>query len=182
MSIMVQRLRKVYYRTVVPQLEKQFQYENKLEIPRVEKIVINRGVGEGWQNSKLLESCLNELNLISGQKGIVTKSKKAIAGFKIREKASVGVSVTLRNERMYGFLDRLINLALPRIRDFQGVSKKGFDGRGNYSLGLEEQLMFPEIDYDSIDQIKGMDISIVTTSKTDPEGLALLKEFGMPFK
>ena len=179
---MVQRLRKIYYRTVVPRLEKQFQYVNKLEIPRVEKIVINRGVGEGWQNSKLLDSCLNELNLISGQKGIVTRSKKAIAGFKIREKAAVGVSVTLRDERMYGFLDRLINLALPRIRDFQGVSKKGFDGRGNYSLGLEEQLMFPEIDYDSIDQIRGMDISIVTTSKTDSEGLALLKEFGMPFK
>ena len=181
-SKMVQRLQKVYYRTVVPQLEKQFQYENKLEIPRVEKIVINRGVGEGWQNSKLLDSCLNELNLISGQKGIVTRSKKAIAGFKVRQKAAVGVSVTLRSERMYGFLDRLINLALPRIRDFQGVSKKGFDGRGNYSLGLEEQLMFPEIDYDSIDQIRGMDISIVTTSKTDSEGLALLKEFGMPFK
>ena len=181
-SKMVQRLRKVYYRTVVPRLEKQFQYGNKLEIPRVEKIVINRGVGEGWQNSKLLDSCLNELNLISGQKGIVTRSKKAIAGFKLRQKAAVGVSVTLRSERMYGFLDRLINLALPRIRDFQGVSKKGFDGRGNYSLGLEEQLMFPEIDYDSIDQIRGMDISIVTTSKTDSEGLALLKEFGMPFK
>jgi len=129
-----------------------------------------------------LDSSLNELTIIAGQKGIVTRSKKAIAGFKLRQKMPVGISVTLRGEKMYGFLDRLINLALPRIRDFQGISPKSFDGHGNYSLGLEEQLMFPEIDYDKIDQIRGMDISLITTSKNDQEGLALLKQFGMPFQ
>ncbi len=139
-------------------------------------------MGDASQNSKLLESCSNELSVITGQHGIMTRAKKAIAGFKLRQKMPVGVVVTLRGERMYAFLDRLINLALPRIRDFQGMNPKSFDGHGNYSLGLDEQLMFPEIDYDKIDQIRGMDISIITTAQTDQEGLALLKSFGMPFK
>ncbi len=179
---MAQRLKKLYFQNVVPKLIEQFQYKNKFQAPKVQKIVINRGLGAASQNAKVLDSCLNELSIIAGQKGVVTRSKKAIAGFKLRPNMPVGVSVTLRGDRMYGFLDRLINLALPRIRDFQGISLKSFDGNGNYSLGLEEQLMFPEIDYDKIDQIRGMDISIITSSKTDPEGLALLKEFGMPFK
>ena len=160
----------------------QFTYKNKYQVPKIEKIVINRGIGDASQNAKLLDSSLSELTVIAGQKGIVTRSKKAIAGFKLRQKMPVGVSVTLRGERMYSFLDRLVNLALPRIRDFQGISAKSFDGHGNYSLGLEEQLMFPEIDYDKIDQVRGMDISIITTSKNDQEGFALLKAFGMPFK
>lgn len=179
---MTQRLKTIYFQIIIPKLSKKFQYKNILEVPRIEKIVINRGVGDGSQNAKLLDSYLKELSSISGQKGVVTKSKKAIAGFKIRQQAPVGVSVTVRGDRMYSFLDRLINLALPRIRDFQGVNPKSFDGMGNYSLGLEEQLMFPEIEYDKIDQIRGMDISIVTTSKNDSEGFALLKEFGMPFR
>jgi len=179
---MAPRLKKFYFQNIVPKLVEQFQYKNKFQVPRVEKIVINRGLGAASQNAKILDSCLNELSIIAGQKGVITRSKKAIAGFKLRTKMPVGVSVTLRGDRMYGFLDRLINLALPRIRDFQGISLKSFDGNGNYSLGLEEQLMFPEIDYDKIDQIRGMDISIITSSKNDPEGLALLKEFGMPFK
>ncbi len=179
---MAPRLKKFYFQNIVPKLVEQFQYKNKFQVPRVEKIVINRGLGAASQNAKILDSCLNELSIIAGQKGVITRSKKAIAGFKLRTKMPVGVSVTLRGDRMYGFLDRLINLALPRIRDFQGISVKSFDGNGNYSLGLEEQLMFPEIDYDKIDQIRGMDISIITSSKNDPEGLALLKEFGMPFK
>ena len=179
---MAQRLKKFYFQIVVPKLVEQFQYKNTFQAPRIKKIVINRGLGTASQNAKVLDSCLKELSIIAGQKGVVTRSRKAIAGFKLRPNMPVGVSVTLRGDRMYGFLDRLINLALPRIRDFQGISLKSFDGQGNYSLGLEEQLMFPEIDYDKIDQIRGMDISIVTTSKTDPEGLALLREFGMPFK
>lgn len=160
----------------------QFNYKNKYQVPRIEKIVINRGIGDASQNAKLLELSLAELTILAGQKGVITRSKKAIAGFKLRQKMPVGVSVTLRGERMYSFLDRLINLALPRIRDFQGINTKGFDGYGNYSLGLEEQLMFPEIDYDKINQIKGMDISIITTSKTNQEGLVLLKLFGLPFQ
>ncbi len=179
---MAQRLKKIYFQNIVPQLLQQFQYKNQFQVPRIEKIVINRGLGSNSQNAKLLDSCLNELSILTGQKGIVTRSKKAIAGFKLRPNMPVGVSVTLRGDRMYGFLDRLINLALPRIRDFQGISLKSFDGHGNYSLGLNEQLMFPEIDYDKIDKILGMDISIITTSKNDSEGLALLKKFGMPFK
>jgi large subunit ribosomal protein L5 len=179
---MAQRLKKIYFQNIVPKLVEQFEYKNTLQTPRIQKIVINRGLGDASQNAKILESSLKELTIIAGQKGVITRSKKAIAGFKLRQKMPVGVSVTLRGERMYGFLDRLINLALPRIRDFQGISPKSFDGHGNYSLGLEEQLMFPEIDYDKIDQIRGMDISIITTSKNDQEGFALLKEFGMPFK
>nr|YP_010732109.1 ribosomal protein L5 [Massjukichlorella minus]WDY13023.1 ribosomal protein L5 [Massjukichlorella minus] len=179
---MAQRLKSFYTKSILPKLITHFNYKNSLQSPKIEKIVINRGLGDGSQNSRIVESCLKELTILTGQRGIITQSKKSIAGFKLREKASVGVSVTLRGDRMYGFLDRLINLALPRIRDFQGVSPKSFDGHGNYSLGLEEQLMFPEIDYDKIDQIRGMDISIVTTSKNDQESLLLLKEFGMPFR
>ena len=179
---MAQRLKKIYFQNIVPKLLEQFEYKNTLQAPRIQKIVINRGLGDASQNAKILDSSLKELTIIAGQKGVITRSKKAIAGFKLRQKMPVGVSVTLRGERMYGFLDRLINLAVPRIRDFQGISPKSFDGHGNYSLGLEEQLMFPEIDYDKIDQIRGMDISIITTSRNDQEGLALLKEFGMPFK
>jgi large subunit ribosomal protein L5 len=179
---MAQRLKNFYLETVTPNLVKQFKYTNHHQVPRLEKIVINRGLGDASQNAKLLESSLNELSIIASQRGVVTRSRKAIAGFKLREKMPVGVSVTLRGEKMYAFLDRLINLALPRIRDFQGVSPKSFDGRGNYSLGLEEQLMFPEINYDQIDQIRGMDISIITTCTSDEEGVALLKSLGMPFR
>ena len=179
---MVQRLDKFYQTTVLPQLKDQFKYSNTHRVPELEKIVINRGLGYASQNSKLLESCSNELSIITGQHGITTRSKKAIAGFKLRQKMPVGLVVTLRKERMYAFLDRLINLALPRIRDFQGMNPKSFDGHGNYSLGLDEQLMLPEIDYDKIDQILGMDISIITTAKNDEEGIALLSAFGMPFR
>ena len=176
---MVQRLKKLYFETLLWNLKEKFNFQNELEIPRIEKIVINRGIGN--QNQKFLTDSVNELTLISGQRGVVTKTKKAIAGFKVRQKAQVGVSVVLRGERMYAFLDRLINLALPRIRDFQGISPNSFDGHGNLSLGLNEQLMFPEIEYDSINHICGMDICLVTTAKTDTEGLALFQEFGMPF-
>lgn len=179
---MTQRLKTQYLNTIVPNLVTKFQYKNTHQVPKIEKIVINRGIGDASQNNKVLESFLNELGLIAGQKGVVTRSKKSIAGFKIREEMPVGVCVTLRGDRMYGFLDRLIHLALPRVRDFQGISPKSFDKNGNYSLGLEEQLMFPEIDYDKIDQLRGMDVSIVTTAKNQEEGLALLTEFGLPFK
>jgi large subunit ribosomal protein L5 len=179
---MVQKLKTTYQEQIVPKLKQQFGYENIHQVPKVIKVVINRGLGEASQNAKALESSLNELAVITGQKPVVTRAKKAIAGFKIRKGMPVGVMVTLRGERMYAFLDRLINLALPRIRDFRGISPKSFDGRGNYSLGVREQLIFPEIDYDSIDQIRGMDISIITTANTDEEGRALLKEMGMPFR
>jgi len=163
-------------------LTEQFSFSNVHQVPKVVKIVINRGLGEASQNAKALESSINELTVITGQKPVVTRAKKAIASFKIREGMPVGVMVTLRGEKMYAFLERLIALALPRIRDFRGISPKSFDGRGNYSLGVREQLMFPEIDYDSIDQIRGMDISIVTSAANDEEGRALLKEMGMPFR
>ena len=177
-----QRLKNLYITTIVPKLITTFNYKNIHEVPKIEKIVINRGIGDASQNQKSVESSLKELAMIAGQKGVVTRSKKAIASFKLRQKMPVGVTVTLRGDRMYGFLDRLIHLALPRVRDFQGISSKSFDKKGNYSLGLEEQLMFPEIEYDKIDQVRGMDISIVTTAKTQEEGLSLLKEFGLPFK
>nr|YP_009367536.1 ribosomal protein L5 [Pseudoneochloris marina]ARK14513.1 ribosomal protein L5 [Pseudoneochloris marina] len=179
---MTERLKTLYKETIAPKLIKENELKNKHQAPMIEKIVINRGLGDASQNSKILEASLNELSVIAGQKSVLTRSKKAIAAFKLREKTPVGVSVTLRGDRMYAFLDRLINLALPRIRDFQGISSKSFDGSGNYSLGLEEQLMFPEIDYDKIDQVRGMDISIITTAKNDTVGFSLLKEFGMPFK
>src|SRR6056300_820138 len=179
---MTQRLKNFYENDIVPKLSKTFEYKNLHEVPKVVKVVINRGLGESAQNAKSLEASLNELSIIAGQRGLVTRSKKAIAGFKVREGMPIGMTVTLRGERMYAFLDRLINLALPRIRDFQGLNPKSFDGHGNYSLGLEEQLMFPEIDYDAIDRLRGMDISIVTSSATDQEGLALLRALGMPFR
>jgi large subunit ribosomal protein L5 len=179
---MVQRIEQVYIEKIVPELMDQFRYQNKYQVPRLDKIIINRGIGDASQNAKLLDSCSKELSVITGQHGVVTRSKKAIATFKLRQKMPVGIVVTLRGDRMYAFFDRLLNLALPRIRDFQGLSIKSFDGHGNYSVGLDEQLMFPEIDYDKIDQIRGMDISIVTTAANDTEGLALFKQFGMPFK
>lgn len=179
---MTVRLKTLYLDTAVPKLQDQFKYKNVHEIPRLTKISVNRGLGEASQNAKALERSLEELAVITGQRPVVTRAKKAIAGFKIRQGMPVGVMVTLRGERMYAFLDRLVNLALPRIRDFRGVSPKSFDGRGNFTLGLREQLIFPEVDYDSIDQIRGMDISIITTAKTDEEGRALLKVLGMPFR
>ena len=179
---MADQLKTFYTEKIVPKLMEQFQYTNVHQAPKVAKVTVNRGLGEASQNAKALESSLSELALITGQKPVVTRAKRAIAGFKIRQGMPVGVMVTLRSARMYSFLNRLINLTLPRIRDFRGVSPKSFDGRGNYTLGLREQLIFPEIDYDSIDQIRGMDISIVTTANTDEEGRALLKEMGMPFR
>jgi large subunit ribosomal protein L5 len=179
---MTDQLKILYKDTVVPKLMDQFKYENIHQVPKVVKVTVNRGLGEASQNAKALESSLAELSMITGQRPVVTRAKKAIAGFKIRQGMPVGVMVTLRSDRMYSFLNRLINLALPRIRDFRGISPKSFDGRGNYTLGLREQLIFPEIDYDGIDQIRGMDITIVTTANSDEEGRALLKALGMPFR
>ncbi len=179
---MPDKLKVLYQGKIVPKLMDQFQYTNIHQVPKLVKVTLNRGLGEASQNAKALDSSINEIGIITGQKPVVTRAKKAIAGFKIRKGVPVGVMVTLRADRMYDFLDRLINLALPRIRDFRGISPKSFDGRGNYSLGLREQLIFPEIEYDSIDQIRGMDISIITTANTDEEGRALLKEMGMPFR
>ncbi|ACA99055.1 MULTISPECIES: 50S ribosomal protein L5 [Cyanophyceae] len=179
---MSQRLKTLYQDSIVPKLTEQFGYSNVHEVPKLVKISVNRGLGEASSNAKAMESSIKELSTITGQRPVITRAKKAIAGFKIREGMPVGVMVTLRSEKMYSFLDRLISLALPRIRDFRGISPKSFDGRGNYSLGIREQLIFPEIDYDSIDQIRGMDISIITTARTDEEGRALLREMGMPFR
>lgn len=179
---MPERLKSVYQEKIVPKLMEQFHYTNIHQVPKLVKVTVNRGLGEASQNAKALDSSLKEIATITGQKPVVTRAKKAIAGFKVRKGMPVGIMVTLRSERMYEFLERLINLALPRIRDFRGINPKSFDGRGNYSLGLKEQLIFPEIDYDRIDQIRGMDISIITTAKTDEEGRALLKEMGMPFR
>ncbi|MFE1744453.1 50S ribosomal protein L5 [Coleofasciculus sp. H7-2] len=179
---MTQKLKTLYQETIVPKLMTQFNYTNTHQVPKVIKVTVNRGLGEASTNAKALESSLTEIAKITGQKPVVTRAKKAIAGFKLRQGMPVGVMVTLRADRMYAFLDRLINLSLPRIRDFRGISPKSFDGRGNYSLGIREQLIFPEIEYDSIDQIRGMDISIITTANTDEEGRALLKEMGMPFR
>ena len=179
---MATKLKTLYQETIVPKLMEQFQYSNIHQVPKLVKVTVNRGLGEAAQNAKALESSLNELAVVTGQKPVVTRAKKAIAGFKIRQGMPVGLMVTLRGERMYSFLERLIGLALPRIRDFRGISPKSFDGRGNYTLGVREQLIFPEVDYDSIDQIRGMDISIITTANTDDEGRALLKAMGMPFR
>jgi large subunit ribosomal protein L5 len=176
------RLKSQYQEKVVPKLMEQFQYANIHQVPKVVKVTVNRGLGEAAQNAKAMEASLAEVANITGQKPVVTRAKKAIAGFKIRKGMPVGIMVTLRSDRMYAFLDRLINLALPRIRDFRGVSPKSFDGRGNYTLGVREQLIFPEVEYDTIDQIRGMDISIITTANTDEEARALLKEMGMPFR
>jgi large subunit ribosomal protein L5 len=179
---MAKPLKNRYQEEIVPKLMEQFQYSNIHQVPKLVKVTVNRGLGEASQNAKALESSLAEVALVTGQKPVVTRAKKAIAGFKIRQGMPVGIVVTLRSGRMYAFLDRLINLSLPRIRDFRGISPKSFDGRGNYTLGIREQLIFPEVEYDSVDQIRGMDITIVTTANTDEEGRALLKEMGMPFR
>lgn len=175
------RLKDKYLNEVVPGLQKQFKYTNVMAIPKLDKVVINIGLGEAVQNPKALDAALNDLTLITGQKPVVTRAKKSIASFKLREGMPVGVKVTLRGDRMYEFVDRLLSVALPRVRDFRGVSPKSFDGRGNYSLGLKEQLIFPEIEYDKIDKLRGMEIVFATTAKTDEEGRALLKLLGMPF-
>jgi large subunit ribosomal protein L5 len=179
---MVQRLKHFYQETVVTQLIKEFNYKNVHQVPILEKIVINRGLGEIAQNAKTLESSLSELAVIATQRGVVTRARKAVSGFKIREKIPVGLVVTLRGERIYAFLDRLVNLALPRIRDFQGVSPNSFDGQGNYALGLEDQFIFPEIRYDQINELHGIDVSIVNTANIDTEGFTLLNCLGIPFR
>ena len=176
------RLRDHYSKTVIAALTKEFSYRNPMAVPKVEKISINIGLGEATGNSKLMDGAVNELGAIAGQKPVVTKAKKSIAAFKLREGMPIGCMVTLRGDRMYEFLDRLVNVALPRVRDFRGVSPKSFDGRGNYTLGLKDQLIFPEIDYNRVEKTKGMNISITTTAKTDAEGLALLRQMGMPFR
>ena len=179
---MAEQLKDFYNTKVVPKMMEQFEYKNVHQVPKVLKVTVNRGLGEASQNAKALEASVAEVGVITGQRPVITRAKKAIAGFKIRQGMPVGVMVTLRSERMYACLNRLINLVLPRIRDFRGVSPRSFDGRGNYTLGLREQLIFPEVDYDGIDQVRGMDITIVTSAKTDEEGRALLKELGMPFR
>jgi large subunit ribosomal protein L5 len=176
------RLKEHYDTELKASMMEEFGYKNAMEVPRLEKIVINMGVGEAVADSKKVKSAVNEMALISGQQPVVTKAKKSVATFKLREGMPVGCKVTLRRERMYEFLDRLITIALPRVRDFRGVSGKSFDGRGNYAMGLKEQIVFPEIDYDSVDEIRGMDIIICTTAKTDKEAHALLKGFDMPFR
>jgi large subunit ribosomal protein L5 len=176
------RLKDLYQENVMPALMKRFGYQNRMEVPRLEKIVINMGLGEAIQNIKILDSAVQELSQITGQKPIITKAKKSIAQFKLRTGMPIGCMVTLRKEKMYEFFSRLVNIALPRVRDFKGVSGKSFDGRGNYTLGIREQLIFPEIHYDKIDKVKGMNIIIVTTAKTDEEGKELLKLLGMPFR
>ncbi len=175
------RLKEKYIKEIAPAIKKDFLYNNIVQSPKLEKIVLNVGLGEAIQNIKLLDATQKELSIISGQKAVITKAKKSIAGFKLRQGMPVGCKVTLRGDRMYEFLDRLINVALPRIRDFRGVSNKSFDGRGNYAFGIVEQFIFPEIDYEKVDMIHGMDIIICTTAKNDKEGKALLREFGMPF-
>jgi large subunit ribosomal protein L5 len=176
------RLKELYNAEIVPQLMKAFGYRNVMEVPKLEKIVINMGLGEAIQNVKILDSAVVELATITGQKAVITKAKKSIASFKLRQGMPIGCMVTLRKEKMYEFLDRLVNVSLPRVRDFKGVSGKAFDGMGNYSLGIKEQLIFPEINYDKVDKIKGMNITIVTSAKNDEEGKALLKLMGMPFR
>jgi large subunit ribosomal protein L5 len=176
------RLKERYNKEIVPQLMKEFSYKNIMQVPRLEKIVLNMGLGEATQNVKILDSAVVELSTISGQQAVITKAKKSIATFKLRQGMPIGCMVTLRQDRMYEFLDRLMNIALPRVRDFKGVAGNAFDGRGNYSVGIKEQLIFPEIEYDKIDKIKGLNISIVTNAKTDAEGKALLRLLGMPFR
>jgi len=179
---MAARLRQHYLKSVVPALTKEFGYKNVMAVPKVQKVSVNIGLGEATQNSKLMDGAVNELTQIAGQKPVITKAKKSIAAFKLREGMAIGCMTTLRGDRMYEFLDRLMNVALPRVRDFRGVSSKSFDGRGNYTLGVKDQLIFPEIDYNKVEKIKGMNISITTSAKTDAEGLALLKHLGMPFR
>jgi large subunit ribosomal protein L5 len=176
------QLKAFYHETVVPKLKDKFSYTNPMQIPKIQKIVLNMGLGEAIHNIKIIESAVEELKQISGQQPVVTRAKKSIAAFKLREGMPIGCMVTLRKNRMYDFLNKLINVALPRVRDFRGVSGKAFDGAGNYSLGIKEQLIFPEIDYDKIDKIKGLNISIVTTARSNEEGKELLRLMGMPFK
>ena len=176
------RLKAIYNDNVVPAMMEKFQYKSIMQVPKIEKIVLNMGVGVAKENSKFLDNAMEEMTLIAGQKPVVTKAKKSISNFKVREGMSVGCKVTLRGERMYEFLDKLVNIALPRVRDFRGVSKTAFDGRGNYAMGIKEQLIFPEINYDKIDKIRGMDIIITTTANTDEEARELLSLMGMPFR
>lgn len=176
------RLREHFAQALKPQLQKELQIQNVMEVPQVEKVVLNMGLGEAVQNPKLLDSAVDELARVSGQKPVITRAKRSIAGFKLREGMPIGVMVTLRRERAYEFLDRLINLGLPRVRDFKGVTPKGFDGRGNYTLGIREQIIFPEIDLDKIAKVSGLNVSIVTTARNDEEGRALLRGLGMPFR
>ncbi len=176
------RLKEIYKNEVVDAMMKKFGYKNVMQVPKLDKIVINMGIGEAKDNSKILDSAVKDLEIISGQKAVLTKAKKSVANFKIREGMAIGCKVTLRGEKMYDFADRLINLALPRVRDFRGVNPNAFDGRGNYALGIKEQLIFPEIEYDKIDKIRGMDVIFVTTARTDEEARELLAQFGMPFR
>lgn len=178
---MSSRLKALYKDEIVDAMIKKFGYKNIMEVPKLDKIVVNIGVGEAKENAKVLESAVRDLEIITGQKPVITKAKKSIANFKIREGMSIGCKVTLRGEKMYDFLDRLVNLALPRVRDFRGVNPNSFDGRGNYSLGIKEQLIFPEIEYDKVDKVRGMDVICVTTAKTDEEARELLRLFNMPF-
>jgi len=179
---MAARLREKYKREIAPALAKEFGYKNPMSIPKLEKIVINMGLGEAIQNAKILDVAVNELGTVAGQRPVVTKAKKSIAAFKLREGMSIGAMVTLRGERMYEFLDRFISIALPRVRDFRGISAKSFDGRGNYTIGLRDQLIFPEIDFGKVDKARGMNVCIVTTAKTDEEARSLLRHLGMPFR
>ena len=179
---MASRLKETYKNDVFPALKEQFKYENVMEVPKLEKVTLNMGLGEAKENAKVLESAVEEISLITGQRPVVTKARKSIANFKVRQGMPVGAKVTLRGDNMYEFIDKLINIALPRVRDFKGVSKNSFDGRGNYSMGIKEQLIFPEINYDKVDTIKGMNIVFTTTAKTDEEAQALLADLGMPFE
>jgi large subunit ribosomal protein L5 len=176
------RLQDFYKSDVVPKLKDKFAYKNPMQVPKIEKVIVNMGLGEALENVKIIDSAAQEIGIITGQKAVVTKARKSISNFKLREGVPIGVKVTLRRDRMYFFLDKLMGIALPRVRDFKGVSPKGFDGRGNYTLGVKEQIIFPEINYDKIDKIKGMNITIVTTARTDEEGLELLRLLGMPFR
>jgi len=178
----VNRLKEKFVKEVTPALMSKFNYKSVMEVPKLEKIVVNMGVGDAVANAKALDNAVEELSTITGQKPVVTRAKKSIAGFRLREGMPIGAKVTLRGERMYEFLDKLVSVSLPRVRDFRGISKKAFDGRGNYTLGIKEQLIFPEIDYDKVSKVRGMDIVIVTTAKTDEESRELLTQFGMPFQ
>jgi len=179
---MASRLKEKYQKEVVPALQKEFDYNNPMQVPSVHKVVVNIGMGEAIQNAKAMDAAVSDLASITGQRPVITRAKRSVAAFKLREGMQIGCMVTLRGDRMYYFLDKLINVALPRLRDFQGISPEAFDGRGNYTLGLREQLVFPEIDYDKVDKVRGMEVSIVTTARTDEEGRRLLKLMGMPFK
>lgn len=176
------RLRARYLEEIAPQLRKEFNYKNPMQVPKLSKVVVNMGLGDAIQDGKVLDSSAGQLGILTGQKPVITKARKSIAAFKLREGMSIGARVTLRGDRMYEFLDRLMNIALPRVRDFRGISGKSFDGRGNFALGIREQVIFPEIDYDKVDKIRGLGVSVVTTARTDEEGKALLKSLGMPFR